>query len=114
MEENRSWRGDRASNPVGGAMRSRVGSTPILFRQSHEPVMAQVRGFEFPDDRYYLLEHDTWARLDGDGQVTVGLTSLGAHISGEFIEFMPKAIGTAIERDRSLGVLEMSKVLRSV
>ena len=33
MEENRSWWGDRASNPVGGAMRSRVGSTPILFRR---------------------------------------------------------------------------------
>src|SRR5258708_12391355 len=31
-EENRPWWGGRASNPVGGAMRSRVGSTPILFR----------------------------------------------------------------------------------
>lgn len=31
-EENRPWWGGRASNPVGGAMRSWVGSTPILFR----------------------------------------------------------------------------------
>lgn len=32
-EEKRPWWGGRASNPVGGAMRCRVGSTPILFRQ---------------------------------------------------------------------------------
>src|SRR5258706_12584022 len=34
-EENRPWWGGRASNPVGGAMRSRVGSTPILFRHDY-------------------------------------------------------------------------------
>jgi glycine cleavage system H protein len=76
--------------------------------------MATIRGFEFPDQLWYLIEHDTWVRLDHDGSATIGITSLGAHISGEFIEFMPKAVGTAIERDRSLGVLEMSKVIRSV
>lgn len=75
--------------------------------------MVRIRTFEFPDHLYYLVEHDTWARPDADGCVTVGLTALGAHISGEFIEFMPKAVGTAIERDRSLGVLEMSKVIRA-
>ena len=76
--------------------------------------MVRIRTFEFPDDLYYLVEHDTWARRDADGRVTVGLTSLGAHISGEFIEFMPKAVGTEIDRERSLGVLEMSKVIRAV
>ena len=72
-----------------------------------------VRGFEFPDELHYLVEHDTWARRDADGRVTVGMTSLGAHISGEFIEFLPKPVGAVIERDRSLGVLEMSKVIRA-
>lgn len=31
-EGKRSWWIGRASNPVGGAMRRRVGSTPIPFR----------------------------------------------------------------------------------
>jgi hypothetical protein len=31
-EGKRSWWVGRASNPVGGAMRRRVGSTPIPFR----------------------------------------------------------------------------------
>jgi glycine cleavage system H protein len=76
--------------------------------------MATVGDFEFPDDLLYLLEQDTWVRLDADGNATVGITSLGAHISGAFIEFMPKPVGTRVERDRALGLLEMSKVIRSV
>ena len=75
--------------------------------------MANVRGFEFPDALYYLIEHDTWVRSDADGNATVGITALGAHISGDFIEFMAKPAGAAIERDRALGMLEMSKVIRS-
>ncbi len=34
MEGKRSWWVGRASNPVVGAMRRRVGSTPSLFRHS--------------------------------------------------------------------------------
>jgi glycine cleavage system H protein len=75
--------------------------------------MTTIRGFEFPDELFYLLEHDAWVRLDGDGIATTGITTLGAHISGEFIEFMAKPVGTSIERERALGILEMSKVIRS-
>ena len=75
--------------------------------------MARIRGFEFPDELFYLVEQDIWARLEIDGLVTVGMTSLGCEISGEFVAFMPKPIGTEIERDRSLGALEMSKAIRS-
>jgi len=76
--------------------------------------MATIRGFEFPDELWYLIEHDTWLRLDADGNATIGITPLGAHISGEFIEFMAKPVGESIDRDRALGMLEMSKVIRSV
>jgi glycine cleavage system H protein len=75
--------------------------------------MAKIRGFEFPDALHYLMQHDTWARLDPDGNVNVGITSFGAHISGEFIEFMAKPLGAHIEWERALGMLEMSKVIRS-
>jgi glycine cleavage system H protein len=75
--------------------------------------MTTIRGFDFPDELFYLVEHDAWVRLDADGNATTGITPLGAHISGEFIEFMAKPIGTAVERERALGMLEMSKVIRS-
>jgi glycine cleavage system H protein len=73
----------------------------------------KVRGFEFPEDLHFLVEQDTWARREADGLVTMGLTSLGAHISGDFVEFIARPLGTRIERDRSVGALEMSKVIRS-
>jgi len=75
--------------------------------------MTKIRGFEFPEDLFYLIEHDVWVRLEADGQATIGITSLGAHISGEFIEFMARPIGELIERERAFGMLEMSKVIRS-
>jgi glycine cleavage system H protein len=75
--------------------------------------MAVVRGFEFPAGLWYLVEHDTWVRREGDGLATIGITSLGAHISGDFIDFIAKPVGTSVERDRSIGALEMSKVIRS-
>jgi glycine cleavage system H lipoate-binding protein len=75
--------------------------------------MANVRGFDFPDHLHYLVEHDTWAREDADGLLTVGLTSLGGHISGDFLEFLPKPLGTIVEFNRAFGMLEMSKTLRS-
>ena len=75
--------------------------------------MTTIRGFDFPDELFYLLEHDAWLRLDADGNATTGITPLGAHISGEFIEFMAKPVGALIERERALGMLEMSKIIRS-
>ena len=75
--------------------------------------MPIVRGFEFPDALWYLLDQDTWVRLDSSGDAVVGITALGAHISGDFMEFIPRPPGTLVEQGRSLGALEMSKVIRS-
>jgi hypothetical protein len=30
--------------------------------------MTTIRGLDFPDELFYLLEHDAWARLDADGK----------------------------------------------
>jgi glycine cleavage system H protein len=75
--------------------------------------MPTLRGFPFPDDLFYLVEQDIWARLEKDGLITIGLTTLGAHISGDFLDFVPKPLGTRIEQDRAFAALEMSKTLRS-
>jgi glycine cleavage system H protein len=74
----------------------------------------ELRGFDFPDGLYYLIEHDMWARYESDGRVTAGITALGVHMAGELYAYMPKAVGTAVERERAFGVVEMSKAIRSV
>ena len=64
--------------------------------------MTTIRGYDFPDDLFFMVEHDIWARPEADGVLTIGLTPLGCRVSGEFIEFMPKPLGTQVERDRAL------------
>ena len=49
----------------------------------------------------------------GHAHATIGITPLGARISGDFIEFMAKPFGAAIDRERALVMLEMFKVIRS-
>jgi glycine cleavage system H protein len=105
------------SEPDSTALRTsaiRSQHAPDHDAPDHATTMTMIRGFEFPDGLLYLLEHDTWVRRDADGLATIGITSLGTRISGEFLEFMPKPVGTMVERERALGVLEMSKVIRSV
>lgn len=68
----------------------------------------------FPDDLHYLVEHQVWARLVGDGRATVGITSLGIRLAGEIYMCRPKQVGTVVEQGRSVGVVELAKSIVSV
>ena len=68
----------------------------------------------FPDDLWYLVEHQTWARFQADGRVRVGITALGIRLSGEIYMCRPQRVGTAVERGRSIGVVELAKAIVSV
>lgn len=45
--------------------------------------MAEVKGYEMPDDLYYHKEH-SWARVDGD-RVTVGMTDFFQKEAGDVV-----------------------------
>ena len=76
--------------------------------------MPDLRGFHFPDELYYLVDEDMWARPSGDGRVRIGITDLGARLAGEFFAFMPKPVGTRVGLGESFGLVEMAKALRAV
>lgn len=69
---------------------------------------------QFPSDLLYLVEHDVWARLHGDGTATVGITALGIKLSGEIYMCRPKSVGTRIEQGRAIAVVELAKAIVSV
>lgn len=73
-----------------------------------------IRGFEFPDDLYYQVEHQTWARLNADGSATVGITALGIRLSGEIYMCRPKSVGQLVEQGRSVAVVELAKAIVAV
>jgi glycine cleavage system H protein len=69
---------------------------------------------QFPADLHYLVEHDVWARLHGDGTATVGITALGIKLSGEIYMCRVKPVGSEIEQGRAVAVVELAKAIVSV
>jgi glycine cleavage system H protein len=63
----------------------------------------------FPDDLLYDLDNNTWLRVEENGEVTVGVTSLLPGIAGKFTLARLKAVGVSIRRGQSLGTLESLK-----
>ncbi|MCA0244343.1 MAG: glycine cleavage system protein H [Proteobacteria bacterium] len=67
-----------------------------------------------PAELYYLIEHQVWARLHGDGTATVGITGLGIRLAGEIYMARPKGVGVAVAQGRSVAVVELAKSIVSV
>ena len=73
-----------------------------------------VRGLAFPDALFYLVGHQVWARLEGDGAATVGITAMGIRAAGEIYMCRPKTVGSEIEQGRAVAVVELAKSIVSV
>ncbi len=71
--------------------------------------MANVNGCELPDDLYYNVEDNVWARREPDGTLAVGMTSYACSLSGQIVAFTPKKAGKVVERGRSLSTVESGK-----
>jgi len=71
--------------------------------------MANVRGCELPDDLYYEVEDNVWARREEDGTLVVGMTAYACSLSGQIVAFTSKKVGKVVERKRSLSTVESGK-----
>jgi glycine cleavage system H protein len=71
--------------------------------------MASVKGCNFPDDLYYNVETNVWARREGDGSVVVGMTAYAAALAGQIVSFTPKKVGKSIEINKSAVTVESGK-----
>ena len=60
----------------------------------------------FPDDLLYDLENNTWLRIEDNGEVTVGVTSVLPAIAGKLTLARLKSAEVAIQRGQSLGTIE--------
>ncbi|MDO5289248.1 MAG: glycine cleavage system protein H [Pseudomonadota bacterium] len=67
-----------------------------------------------PPDLYYLMAHQVWARLHGDGMATVGITRLGVALSGEIYMCRAKRVGTEVAQGGTVAVVELSKSVVAV
>ena len=63
----------------------------------------------FPDDLLYDVESNTWVRIESDGRVRIGVSSLLSAIAGKLTSARLKPAGISVEKGRSLGTLESMK-----
>lgn len=71
--------------------------------------MGAVRGCNIPEDLYYNVENNVWARNEGDGTITVGMTSYACSLAGEIVSYTPKKVGRAVKQDKSCATVESGK-----
>lgn len=75
--------------------------------------MAIVEGCNIPEDLLYDVDPEvnafTWAKDNGDGTYTIGLTSVAAAMAGRLVAYTPKKAGKVIERRKSVATIESGK-----
>ncbi|GAB4310499.1 MAG: glycine cleavage system protein H [Promethearchaeota archaeon] len=72
------------------------------------PGLVNVDGYEVPDDYYYTELH-TWARLEGDGTATVGVTTIGVKLAGNITHVRTKKVGMRVKQNATFGTMEAGK-----
>jgi len=70
--------------------------------------MVEIEGYKLPDELYYTKDH-TWAKIEDNGSVTVGLDAYGAKAAGN-IEFIDLPMeDDEFEAGEAFGSLESAK-----
>ncbi len=70
--------------------------------------MVEIEGYKLPDELYYTKDH-TWAKIEDNGKVTVGLDEFGAKAAGK-IEFIDLPMeDDEFESGEAFGSLESAK-----
>jgi len=76
--------------------------------------VTSIRGFELPDNLYYLIEKHVWVAPRGGGLARVGMTTVGYHLLHETlvaISIQQKVLGVAVPRGKSIAMLESLKYI---
>jgi glycine cleavage system H protein len=76
--------------------------------------MVCVRGCDFPDDRYYDPARNLWLKPEDSGLIVIGATSYAVAQAVEFFGFYPKPVGTVVEAERAVAMIELAKTVASV
>ena len=71
--------------------------------------MASVRNCLLPDELFYNVDTNVWARRETDGTITVGMTSYACSLAGELVAYLPKKVGGRVEQNKSLATVESGK-----
>jgi glycine cleavage system H protein len=74
----------------------------------------QIDFCEFPEDLLYDLENNVWIKLDANGRVTLGITSIHAALAGRLRHVSLKSVGDSVVRGRNVGTIESVRYFGAV
>jgi len=70
--------------------------------------MAEIEGYDMPDDLYYHSDH-AWAKVEDDGKVTVGMNEFFAKTAGDIVYVDMPMEGDDVEPGETIGKVQSSK-----
>ncbi|MCX6029520.1 MAG: glycine cleavage system protein H [Chloroflexi bacterium] len=76
--------------------------------------MATIRGWNFPEDLYYLIEKHVWVRPLPGGLARLGLTPAAYHLlnnSLTAISIQARSVGQLVSKGKSLAMVESLKYI---
>jgi glycine cleavage system H protein len=71
--------------------------------------MVKVDEFNLPEDLYYYEEGRSWAKIEPDGRVRVGLSDVAVKMAAEIIYIRLKPKGASVEQGKGFGTMESAK-----
>ena len=71
--------------------------------------MSIVQGCNIPDDLYYNVDSNVWARVLANGNIQVGMTAYACSLSGAIVSYLPRKPGKEVKRDKSCATVESGK-----
>jgi len=71
--------------------------------------MANVRGFNIPEDLHYDVKNHVWAKVLEDGTVKIGLDDVGQTLAKKILFVRIRKPGTKVPKGKALAVLESAK-----
>lgn len=69
----------------------------------------EIRGCVILKDLYYAVDDHTWARVNDDGTVTIGMTDVAQNMAGPLLHAKTKKVGTVRGKGKPLATVESSK-----
>ncbi len=71
--------------------------------------MAVWLGCDIPEELFYDVGHDVWARLHENGEISLGMTDPAQTRCGKLAHILIKKVGRHLERGRSAATIESAK-----
>jgi glycine cleavage system H protein len=71
--------------------------------------MSEVNNCMLPEDLYYSVADNVWAKVLDDGTVRVGMTDIAQTMAGAIIHCRPQKAGKDVKKGRSLATVESGK-----